>query len=182
MRGGYLELPEGWERISTGGPGPFVTSELLRRPDGTEVRWRSRAHRKGGRSPSPVSAGAKTNSGDSELVWWRPRRRGWWMSVLFSLGSLCFTVAAIAAQWASISRPGIGVTFFFGSLLFTSAAYLQYSETVNVERSLWISCAALAPAAGLVGTAADRLARRVGAVDRDRLLQPQHVRGDETRL
>jgi YrhK-like protein len=58
------------------------------------------------------------------------------MSVLFALGSLCFTVAAVAAQWASSSRPGIGVTFFVGSLLFTSAAYLQYSETVNVQRGL----------------------------------------------
>ena len=58
------------------------------------------------------------------------------MSVLFALGSLCFTVAALTAQWASVSRPGIGVTFFVGSLLFTSAAYLQYSETVNVERGV----------------------------------------------
>jgi hypothetical protein len=58
------------------------------------------------------------------------------MSVLFALGSLCFAVAAVVAQWASTSRPGIGVTFFVGSLLFTSAAYLQYSETVNVERGL----------------------------------------------
>jgi len=56
------------------------------------------------------------------------------MSVLFSLGSLCFAVAAIASQWASSSRPSIDVTFFVGSLLFTSAAYLQYSEAVNVER------------------------------------------------
>jgi hypothetical protein len=58
------------------------------------------------------------------------------MSVLFALGSLCFTVAAIAAQWASISRPGIGVTFFVGSIFFTCASYLQYSETVNVEHSV----------------------------------------------
>ncbi len=58
------------------------------------------------------------------------------MSVLFALGSLCFALAAVAAQWASASRPGIGVTFFAGSLMFTAAAYLQYSETVNVERGL----------------------------------------------
>jgi hypothetical protein len=58
------------------------------------------------------------------------------MSVLFALGSLCFAVAAVAAQWASASRPAIGVTFFVGSLLFTSAAYLQYSEAVNVEHHL----------------------------------------------
>ena len=140
MRGGYLEIPKGWERVSADGPGPFVTSEVLRRPDGTEVRWRSRAHRKGhagGHPSSHASPGTKPASrADREPTWWRPRRRNWWMSVLFALGSLCFTVAALAAQWASVSRPGIGVTFFVGSLLFTSAAYLQYSETVNVERGV----------------------------------------------
>jgi hypothetical protein len=56
------------------------------------------------------------------------------MSVLFALGSLCFAAAAVASQWASNPRPSIDVTFFVGSLLFTSAAYLQYSEVVNVER------------------------------------------------
>jgi len=56
------------------------------------------------------------------------------MSVLFALGSLCFAVAAAASQWASDPRPWIDVTFFVGSLLFTSAAYLQYSEAVNVDR------------------------------------------------
>lgn len=55
------------------------------------------------------------------------------MAVLFALGSLCFAVAAIASQWASNPRPSIDVTFFAGSLLFTSAAYLQYSEAVNAE-------------------------------------------------
>ncbi len=128
---GYLGVPAGWERVSAQGPGPFVTSEVLRRPDGTEVRWRSRAHRKG-RSTSSVGARAS----DEEPVWWRPRRRGWWMAVLFALGSLCFAVAALAAQWGSSSRPAIGVTFFVGSIMFTSASYLQYSETVNVQRDL----------------------------------------------
>jgi hypothetical protein len=129
---GYVELPEGWERVGADGPGPFVTSEVLRRPDGKRVRWRSRAHRKGGAGPL-VGADA---SGEAESVWWRPRRRGWWMSVLFALGSLCFLVAALASQWASSSRPAVGVTFFVGSIFFTCASYLQYSEAVNVERGL----------------------------------------------
>jgi hypothetical protein len=116
--------------VSEDGPGPFVTSEVLRKPDGTEVRWRSRAHRK-----SHLERAAATAAGDGgEPVWWRPRHRGWWMSVLFAVGSLCFTVAALAAQWASSPRPAIDITFFVGSLFFTSASYLQYSETVNVER------------------------------------------------
>jgi hypothetical protein len=124
----YLELPEGWERVSSDGPGPFVTSELLRRPDGTLMRWQSRGHRKGSR-PSTAAQAA------SERVWWRPRRRGWWIAVLFAIGSLCFAVGGIASQWASTS-PAIAVTFFVGSIFFTCAAILQFSETVNVGRTV----------------------------------------------
>jgi hypothetical protein len=126
------KVPEGWERVSAEGPGPFVTTELLRRPDGRLVRWRSRAQRKGGATRTRTGAAVPAVHG--ERVWWRPRRRGWWMSVLFALGSLCFAVAAVASQWASSPRPSIDVTFFVGSLLFTSAAYLQYNEAVNSER------------------------------------------------
>jgi hypothetical protein len=58
------------------------------------------------------------------------------MAVLFAVGAFCFTIGGIASQWASTSRPAIGVTFFVGSIFFTIAAYLQYSETVNVDRRL----------------------------------------------
>lgn len=126
-----MEVPAGWEVVSAGGPGPFVTSEVLRRPDGSEVTWRSRAHRKG-----RLTSAAAPKRTPGEPVWWRPRRRGWWMSVLFAVGSLCFTVAALASQWASGPRPAIDVTFFVGSIFFTSASYLQYSETVNAEHRL----------------------------------------------
>ena len=126
------QVPEGWQLVSAEGPGPFVTTELLRRPDGRLVRWRSRGQRKGGASRTGDATTAREAL--SESVWWRPRARGWWMSVLFALGSLCFAVAAVASQWASSPRPSIDVTFFVGSLLFTSAAYLQYNEAVNAER------------------------------------------------
>ena len=56
------------------------------------------------------------------------------MAVLFAVGALCFAAGGVASQWASTSRPAIGVMFFVGSLLFTAAAYLQYSQTVNVDR------------------------------------------------
>ena len=116
---GYIELPDGWQRVSADGPGPFVTSEVLRGPDGTLVRWRSRTHRK--HRPSARDG-----------VWWRPDRSSWWMALLFGVGSLCFAGASVASQWASAPRPAIGVTFFAGSIFFTVAAYLQYSEAVNV--------------------------------------------------
>jgi hypothetical protein len=131
MAHNYLRVPAGWERLRSEGPGPFVTGEVLRSAEGSEVRWSSRAHRKGRAAGAPTAAGAVV-----EAVWWRPRRRGWWMAVLFALGALCFTVAALAAQWVASGREWIGVMFFVGSLLFTSAAYLQYEEAVNVEHSL----------------------------------------------
>jgi len=57
------------------------------------------------------------------------------MAALFVVGSFCFTAGGIASEWAT-PRPWIGVTFFVGSLFFTSAAYLQFSEAVNAERSI----------------------------------------------
>jgi hypothetical protein len=64
---------------------------------------------------------------------------------LFALGSACFLVASLASQWASSSRPAIGVTFFAGSLLFTAAASLQYAAAVRrIDR--------LASSIQLVGT------------------------------
>jgi len=47
------------------------------------------------------------------------------MGALFALGSTRFALASFVSQWASASRPAIGVTFFAGSIFFTAAAYLQ---------------------------------------------------------
>ena len=127
---GYVDLPDGWTRVSASGPGPFVTNEVLRAPDGSEHRWESRRHRKRSRAPQ------RDATAQSVSVWWRPHRRDWWMAALFVIGALCFTIGGIASQWAATPRPWIGVDFFVGSLFFTSAAYLQFSEAVNVERGL----------------------------------------------
>ena len=64
-------------------------------------------------------------------VWWRPRSVDWWAAVGFAAGSVCFAAGAIASQWASAPRPAIGVTFFAGSLMFTSAAYLQLRQAAK---------------------------------------------------
>ncbi len=117
-------------------------------------------------------------------MWWRPRRREWWMAVLFVIGSFCFLVGGVAAQWARTSRPAIGVVFFVGSIFFTSAAYLQYAEAVNVERTVGQPPGARRGplAAGVVGTAPDRLAGRAGAVRGHPVLQRDHLHRHETRL
>lgn len=119
---GYVELPKGWQRISAEGPGPFITREVLKMPDGHLLHWRSRRHRK--------TRGANDRTG----VWWRPDRVAWWLGLLFGIGSTCFAVAALASMWSSASRPWIGVTYFVGSIFFTTAAGIQWHEAINVER------------------------------------------------
>ena len=47
------------------------------------------------------------------------------MAILFAIGSTCFAVASFISQWGSVPRPGLGVTFFAGSIFFTTAAFLQ---------------------------------------------------------
>jgi hypothetical protein len=66
--------------------------------------------------------------------WW-DRTPLWWIAVLFAIGSTCFLVAALASQWASVTRPGIAITFFAGSIFFTSAAYLQHWLSVRAAIS-----------------------------------------------
>ena len=63
-----------------------------------------------------------------------------WIGGGFAIGAACFAVSAIASQWASASRPAIGVTFFVGSLFFTTAAFLQLRDTDRAsERTDWIA-------------------------------------------
>src|SRR5271166_6595388 len=82
METGYVEVPEGWKRLGSRGLGPFVTREVLARPDGTRLVWKSRWHRKhpGG------SAGGST--------WWAPGALAWWIGVLFAIGSVCFALGS----------------------------------------------------------------------------------------
>jgi len=120
VRRGWLRLPEGWDRDteSTKGPWPFVTRELLRRPDGSTVVWSSRAHRR--RSGDPTGS-----------TWWAPRARGWWIGVLFALGSSCFVLGAFPPYAVAVGADADDVTYFIGSIFFTSAAFLQWREAVD---------------------------------------------------
>jgi YrhK-like protein len=67
----------------------------------------------------------------------RPSSR--WIGALFALGSACFAVAAIASQWASASRPAIGVTFFAGSIFFTTAAFLQFAQAAGLATAVQLA-------------------------------------------
>ncbi|GAA1994921.1 hypothetical protein GCM10009838_69260 [Catenulispora subtropica] len=88
------------------------------RPDGAVVRWGSRRHRKHQRP-----AGGST--------WWAPSARGWWIAVLFAVGSLLFAIGSVPGYSDAVGAQWDTITYFVGSLFFTTASFLSYREAVD---------------------------------------------------
>lgn len=113
------ELPPGWRVVRRRGPLGFVTHAVLARPDGSEVEWTSRRHRKGlglrGTGPRGGRASALS----------------WWIGGLFALGSVCFALGSLPVYFDRVAPEVVGWTFFVGSIFFTSAASLQLAETLR---------------------------------------------------
>jgi len=57
--------------------------------------------------------------------WWDPRQPDWWVAVLFAIGSLCFALGAAPGYYALVGAEADDITYFVGSIFFTSAAWLQ---------------------------------------------------------
>jgi hypothetical protein len=102
--------------VSVEGPRGFVTHALYE-VGGVEVEWISRAHRK------RVLAGSRFGA--------RWRTRSHWIAVLFMVGSACFALGALPGYVELVGAGADGVTYFVGSVFFTSAAALQFVEVVN---------------------------------------------------
>ena len=67
-------------------------------------------------------------------VWWAPRRAVWWTGVLFAIGSTCFLVAPFPGYEAAVGSGLTGITFFVGSIFFTTAAALQLRTSALAVR------------------------------------------------
>ena len=100
--------------------GPFLTYVERVRPDGVVARWDSRRHRK--HPPGALATGS---------TWWAPGARGWWIAVLFAVGSLLFALGAVPGYTSAVGARWDAVTFFIGSLFFTAAGFLTYREAVD---------------------------------------------------
>ncbi len=107
-----VQAPPGWSVESTRGFGPFVTRIVFRAADGSRRVWRSRDHRKGLDRPGVP-------------------RRTWWIAALFCIGSTCFTVGPLPVYEQWVGARWVGLTFFVGSIFFTSASYLCFVEASN---------------------------------------------------
>jgi hypothetical protein len=102
------------------GLGPFVTERTATRADGTLARWQSRLARKRARHPD-------------ESTWWAPGALGWWIAVLFAIGSACFAVAAVPSLATAVGAETDNLIYFVGSIFFTTAGLLLYAEVVGVH-------------------------------------------------
>lgn len=69
-----------------------------------------------------------------EATWWAPGAVGWWIGVLFAIGALCFALGAAPRYVDAVGVAADGVTYFVGSLFFTSAAVLQFLQAANAGR------------------------------------------------
>ena len=104
--------PADWSIESTRGFGPFVTHVRYRLADGSTRIWQSRDGRKGLDQPGVP-------------------RRTWWIAILFCIGSTCFTVGPLPFYEQWVGTRWVGITFFVGSIFFTSASALCFIEAAN---------------------------------------------------
>jgi hypothetical protein len=109
------QLNRGGRDLSIGASATFVDHL---RPDGVVVRWESRHYRKHQRP----AAGS---------TWWAPRARGWWIAILFAVGSLLFALGSVPGYGSAVGALWNAVTYFVGSLFFTTASFLSYREAVD---------------------------------------------------
>jgi YrhK-like protein len=117
-RHAWVHVPPTWAVEARDRVGPFVTREVYRLPDGTRRLWNSRRHRKARRA------------GD------RGRSLGRWIAVLFMVGSFLFALGSFPAYADTVDVRVVGVTFFVGSIFFTSAGYLQFLQVINTPADL----------------------------------------------
>jgi hypothetical protein len=120
----YVDVPAGWKRLESRGLGPFVTREAYRLPDGTRRLWDSRWHRK---HAGRVAGGS---------TWWAPFAMAWWMGVLFAIGSICFALGSFPPYATAVGVTPDNITYFVGSIFFTTASFLQYTEAASTPTEL----------------------------------------------
>jgi len=62
------------------------------------------------------------------------------IGLLFALGSVCFLIGPAPGYIELVGSGADGVTFFVGSIFFTSASALQLAATPREQRADWWAC------------------------------------------
>jgi hypothetical protein len=113
-----VRVPTEASDVTRSGPRPFVTAVEYSLPDGRRVHWTARPHRKG------VGGG---------------RSLTWVIGLLFAIGSTCFVLGPLPVYASAVGGQVTALTFFVGSLFFTTAAYLSYLQAVRDSGRRWFA-------------------------------------------
>jgi hypothetical protein len=132
---GHFRLPADGEPIKTRWLGPFLIEVVHRWRDGRTRLWNSRAYRKGFAPRLLPRHGEETSAPRTpRLFLLSPKQLNWWISVLFMIGALHFVAGSVMALGELVSSFTNNLTYFIGSLFFTSAAYIQHFQAINADR------------------------------------------------
>ena len=101
----------------TGGAPPAVAADTA----GAPTHWAPRERRK-------LHSFLDTGKGST---WWAPGAAGWWIGVLFAIGATFFALGSAPDYFKAVGGTTDAVTYFIGSIFFTSAALLQFLEVIN---------------------------------------------------
>ena len=130
----FVTGPPGWRVRESAGPHGFVTRQVFEDEGGRRFEWTSRRHRKGLGLRAADEAAVVARVGMRDALAYHGLN--WWIGWLFMVGSTCFAVGSMPV-YATHVDPGVdGITFFVGSLFFTSAALLQHIQTVTADRGV----------------------------------------------
>jgi hypothetical protein len=121
----HRNIPQDAQILAWHGFLGFPTRIRYQLPTTEEVKWLSRQQRKRKRQ---IHAGQTRE-------WWESVRLSQGMCVLFMIGSFAFAAGALLCFDLSLPTIVPGVIFFLGSLFFTSAAYFQFLEAINVPET-----------------------------------------------
>ncbi len=119
----HLRIPADWRVLRREGVGPFDTAFDFLLPDGRMRRWTSRRWRKA--DLVAAEGGFK-----------RVPRRTLAIAAAFTIGSALFALGASSWWSGRDSALADANTYFIGSVFFTTAAYLAYTEVNGTPESL----------------------------------------------
>ncbi len=122
-----------WHHHHSSGVLGFITRREHVHDDGRRAVVTSRRRRKGRGAWVPRPSGPLAPGHRSPwLRFWAPHRLGWWLWLIFMLGSLCFVYGSMGLVWPPGPGPTvINLSFFIGSLFFTVGCSLQLLEAIN---------------------------------------------------
>jgi len=120
--------------------GPFITQLLTSRHNANHTLRSARRFRRGMHDLTLDRHGKlKRSVGELSLLFSiRPDLLSWWIGTLFMIGSSLFIVGSIMQLFLShqFTSFAINLTYFSGSLFFTSAAYGQFLQSINANIAL----------------------------------------------